>query len=471
MKNKFNYIIMVTLFASLISTTGCRKLIEIDLPIDKFTSEKVYSTTSSSVAVLNGIYTILSQSATFSGGNSPSHLCAGMADEMDLPDRSVIYTNSYTSRNLSGIDGIWDDYYRVILFRLNSFIEGVSTSSGIPVEEKNILLGEAKFVRALCYFYLVNLWGDVPLITGTNFKVNSSAPRSPQSAVYEQIIADLLDAQIGLKDTFLDITLSSPTVERVRPNKAAATALLARVYLYMKEWKKAELESSKIIDNVFYDIVPLEDVFLKNSKETIWALQPTTNSIGANTELGKLYVNPYNNPPFDKANLSPYLLAEFEPTDRRKLIWTNTVTDFAGNSYTIPYKYKAGLDDLELKEYSIVLRVAEQYLIRAEARGNLGNMEGAKLDLNAIRTRAGLPNTSASNPEELTSAIAHERYVELFTEFGNRWFDLKRTGKMDARMNVVAPMKGGIWLPYKALLPINFLETQKNPSLSQTTGY
>ncbi|WP_256005315.1 RagB/SusD family nutrient uptake outer membrane protein [Pedobacter deserti] len=472
MKRKLNQISHICFCMLLLTFTGCKKLIEIDLPIDKFTSEKVYSTTRSSVLVLNGIYTELSKSASFAGGNSLSHLGSGLADELELPDRSSIYTNSYNSLDLPGFDSTWDNYYRFIIYRVNSFIDGVSPSSGIPEEDKAILLGEAKFIRALCYFDLVNLWGDVPLITGTDFKMNSVAPRSPQAAVYDQIIQDLIGAQTGLKDNFLGVDLVTTTMERVRPNKAAATALLARVYLYNEEWAKAEAEATKVINQkAHYDIVPLLGVFLKNSKETIWALQPVSNSTGANTQLGRMYVNPYNNPPFDKASLSPFLLSEFETNDRRKVEWISSVTDFSGNIYAIPYKYKAGVDDPDLKEYTVVLRLSEQYLIRAEARAKLGNLDGAKSDINVVRTRAGLLSTTASSDEQVLSAIAHERYVELFTEFGHRWFDLKRTGKINERMEQVMSSKGGVWQSYKALLPIAFFEMQGNPSLKQTPGY
>jgi hypothetical protein len=115
----------------------------------------------------------------------------------------------------------------------------------------------------------------------------------------------------------------------------------------------------------------------------------------------------------------------------------------------------------------MVLRLAEQYLIRAEARTNMGDINGAQLDLDSLRARAGLPPTSATNATELQAAIAHERRVELCFEWGHRWFDLKRTGKADS---VLAAEKPG-WRNVDTLYPIPLSQLQANTSLTQNNGY
>jgi hypothetical protein len=120
----------------------------------------------------------------------------------------------------------------------------------------------------------------------------------------------------------------------------------------------------------------------------------------------------------------------------------------------------------------MVFRLAEQYLIRAEARAQQGNVSGSQSDLNAIRTRAGLPNTTANDKASLLTAIQHERQVEMFTEWGHRWFDLKRTGTIDAVMSVIAPAKGGgAWNSNKALLPLPLGDLQADQNLTQNPGY
>jgi hypothetical protein len=91
--------------------------------------------------------------------------------------------------------------------------------------------------------------------------------------------------------------------------------------------------------------------------------------------------------------------------------------------------------------------------------------------LNVIRARASLPAATIASKDATLSAIAHERQVELFTEWGHRWFDLKRTGKIDAVMSVVTPQKGGTWNTNKQLVPLPSSEILINHNLAQNPGY
>jgi len=165
----------------------------------------------------------------------------------------------------------------------------------------------------------------------------------------------------------------------------------------------------------------------------------------------------------------------FEPGDLRFSNWVGQDTvPTAGTTDTVfyyyPYKYKA-VDDTLITESLMVMRLAEQYLIRAEAKTRQADLTGAASDLNQLRTRAGLPPTAATSQSQLLAAIAHERQVELFTEFGDRWLDLKRTGALDAVMQMVEPHKGGVWNNYDSLLPIPASDIQLNPRLTQNPGY
>lgn len=126
-----------------------------------------------------------------------------------------------------------------------------------------------------------------------------------------------------------------------------------------------------------------------------------------------------------------------------------------------------------VSEYLMLFRLGEQYLIRAEARAHQGNVGEAQNDLNAIRNRAGLPNTTASDTSSLYVAILRERQVELFSELGQRWLDLKRTGKVDEVMQVVTPLKanGANWQSYQQWYPVPYSDIQKNTNLRQNDGY
>jgi hypothetical protein len=179
--------------------------------------------------------------------------------------------------------------------------------------------------------------------------------------------------------------------------------------------------------------------------------------------------------------LSDFLLNSFEAGDQRKANgnWINSITLGSSTLY-YPFKYKVYLQNSSITtttaamtEYLMVLRLGEQYLIRAEARAQQGNISGAQSDLNAIRTRGGLSNTTASTQPALLTAILRERQVELFSEWGHRWFDLKRTENVDAVMSTVTPQKSSsvTWESFKQLFPLPFLDLQRNVFLVQNNGY
>jgi len=139
--------------------------------------------------------------------------------------------------------------------------------------------------------------------------------------------------------------------------------------------------------------------------------------------------------------------------------------------YYFPYKYKANGTYTSPQETVALFRLAELYLIRAEAQAQQGNLGGAIADLNMVRTRAGLSGTTAVTQSDVLAAILRERRAELFTESGQRFFDLRRTGNLDAVMNVIAPLKGGVWASFKAWWPISVTDIQNDTHLTQTPGF
>lgn len=463
-KLKDNYF---PILVSLLFTTGsCKKMIEIDPPVESIVTEDIYNRTESASSVLLGLFHDMSMPdlrlSFTTGNNSLSVNMALYGDEL------VNYTgfNKYFSNNLSEQDDdYWSGIYWAIL-RTNTAIEGITASKSLTDDVKHRLLGEAKFLRAFYYFYLVNLFGDVPLLTTSDYKANASAGRVQASQVFEQIILDLKDAQDMLGDDYVGSDILVSSSERARPNKSAATALLARVYLYNEQWQEAEAEASKVISNTSdYELVGLGSVFLKNSKEAIWQLQPVVKQY--NTQ-DAVYFIPTNGSTRVNSYLTEQLLNKFDSTDARKTSW---ITQFQTSGLYYPYKYKAVSFNGTFEEYVMVLRLGEQYLIRAEARAHLDNLAGAKEDLFEIRKRAGLLDPIALDlKDEILNAIADERARELFTEWGHRWFDLKRTNKADEVMSTQKPLT---WETTKQLLPIPQTEIEKNPSLAghQNPGY
>ena len=167
--------------------------------------------------------------------------------------------------------------------------------------------------------------------------------------------------------------------------------------------------------------------------------------------------------------LTENLLEAFETGDQRKNHWVASISDLDNTvTFHYPYKYKARFNVTESLEHSIQFRLAEQYLIRAEALLALGNVTGARSDVNRIRSRAGLPNSTAITAGELFSAILAERRVELFTEQGHRWFDLKRSGRATEQLGSTKPN----WEETDVLLPVPESELEINPNLlPQNQGY
>jgi hypothetical protein len=462
------------LFSLMILFNSCKKFIDIKAPVTSTNAENMFSSDATAASVLTGIYSTMSQIPIGSGGVTSLSLIAGLsADELTLyPSSSNTSYVRYYKNALSTTPSLNPDYWKIyypLIFTANSAIEGISKSTELTPSIKNQLLGEAKFIRAFFYFYLVNLYGDVPLVLTSDYSVNSTLARTSKSAVWQQVIADLKEAQDLLGTEYLKADIFTKTTDRVRPTKWAAAALLSRVYLYNNDWVNAEsLANTIIVNSNMYDTVSLNGVFLKNSKEAIWQLQPVNT--GWNSEDARIFVLTGAPSSAKPVFLSSQLLNSFEIGDNRKNNWVNSIT-VSGTTYYFPYKYKVATQNSPVTEYMTVLRLGEQYLIRAEARAQQNKISEAQSDLNVVRRRAGLPNTFANDKASLLTAILHERQVELFTEWGHRWLDLKRTNTLDAVMSVVTPQKTGTWEPIDQLYPIPLSELQSDPNLIQNPGY
>ncbi|WPQ63343.1 RagB/SusD family nutrient uptake outer membrane protein [Chitinophaga sancti] len=471
--------LLLIYFASIIiMCSGCEKLIEVNAPYTSINAENVYNDDATATSVLTGIYAKISnQNWNFNSngnlGNIP--LITGLTgDEIVLFNKNNIfllscYNNSILSNNAPTY---WSECYNNI-FVVNSAIEGLNSSKSLNPKIKNQLLGEAKFIRAYAYFYLVNFYGDVPLILSTDPLKNAVLKRTLSADIYDQIESDLEEAKNLLSEQFVGVDLLSSSNERIRPTKWAACALLARVYLYRKKYNQAETEASKIIEQSLFELVDINDVFLKNSKEAIWQLQSVHN-IQANTGEGQYFILPDTGPStvIDyPIYLSENIVRSFDAEDLRMNLWVDSIVT-TDKVYYYPHKYKIGRSNNGLmNEYPMMIRLGEILLIRAEARAQLNNIAGSQSDINEIRFRAGLSNTNASNKVDLLNSIIHERQMELFTENGHRWFDLIRSNKIDSIMTIEATKKGGVWNHNYINLPIPNSDLLANPNLTQNPGY
>lgn len=454
-------IIFLTL---LIASISCEDFTNIDSPRDQIISNTVFSDDEAALSAMRGLYSAMIETSTFSSGGLGSFTVIGSLSSDELvnyssgSEHNQFYENSLLSTNEIVLGQLWSQPYKYIYYS-NSILEGINASTALTENTKKQLEGEAKFIRAFCHFYLVNLFGDIPLVLSTDYRVNRNSSRVSKAEVYKQINVDLADAKNLLR---ADYSISNG--ERIRPNKWAATALLARVYLYQGDWINAERQASQVIENTTdYTLLSnLNEVFLKNSKEAIWQL--LSISCCLNTYEGNTFIIE-SDPPL--VALTQSLVGVFELNDARRTYWIGSFNS-GTNAYYYPYKYKIKNGRNSVSEYSMVLRLAEQYLIRAEARSHLDNLAGALDDLNMIRRRANLPPISATSQSTMLDAIEQERRVELFTEWGHRWLDLKRTNRTDVVLSASKPN----WKSTDALYPIPKNEMANDANLTpQNEGY
>lgn len=422
--------------------SACTDFVQIDPPRTDLIRENVFTSDKKANAAVSEIFYQLHLAGVGSGDqNSISFLCALSSDDAinlitSSPDYQLFNDNNLTV-DLYQISAMWSDFYSMI-YKCNAAVEGLEHASGVSELVKANLLGEVKFMRAFAYFYLVNLFGDVPLILSTDYTLNQNIGRTKSSEVYEQIVSDLQFAQTTLPTAF-----DPYGGQRIRPITSAASALLARVYLFLGEWSLAEENAQNVINDVAnFELVAVNNVFLTNNRESILQILPRFGVPLDN------FVGQY------RCYLRSDLLNAFEENDQRKNNWILQNTSF---------KYKAIGG-----ESSTILRLAEQYLIRAEARLNLDDFSGARDDINQIRIRAGLSPLTSSDFDELNQAILHERRVEYFMEWGHRWLDLKRTGNTPG----LSTMKPN-WTATDDLYPIPDVQIKNCPAMTnaQNPGY
>lgn len=371
------------------------------------------------------------------------------ADNLEQPvdgtsdDYRQVDNNNILATN-GAIDGIWASAYESINIA-NNVIVKVPGMGDMTKEEKRLASAELYFIRALNHFNLLNYFGDVPVkIEPTVGTGAVNVPREPISIVYDQIVKDLDSAELRL----------STSSVKVRASQYAATALLARVYLYKGDYALAIDKATEVIDEGGYQLLPYLDVFTDGSAESIFEIDFT--------ELNRNRIAEYNFPKSlnGRREVAPTtsIVNAYEVGDVRY----EASLAFAG---ALPYAIK--YDDLAKgADNVIVLRLAEMYLIRAEAEARLGgDVDAIQDDINEIRTRAGLPPTSTTAYADLLLEIEQERRVEFAFE-GHRWFDLVRTGRAITLLPNVTDINQTLFP-----IPLSEIQTNKNPDMTQNPGY
>lgn len=443
--------------AALVLVTGfyaCEKYIDINTPPNAIGVDNAFVDSATATSVVLGIYSGVANGNSSIVFNTIKYGAMSADEGYYLANTS--FDNFKNNTLAAGNDA--NLLYGPLFTRLgraNFAIEGLTATTSLSATLKNQLLGEVKFWRAWLYFQLVNYFGKVPLVTTTDALRTSQFPRAEVADVYKQIITDLTKAKELLVPAY-------PSTERARVNRYVAAAFLAKVYLYQANWAGAEAEATEVIGSGVYGLVnDLTRVFLMNSNETIWQISLAGSSTPA-TVMGVEFIPASTTPNFV---LYDTLANTFEANDQRKALWTKSIT-YAGKEYWYPCKYKFRVATAG-NEYPVVLRLAEMYLIRAEARANQEKVEDGVKDLNEVRQRAQiLPLPLTITKDQLLSAVEHERWVELFTET-DRWFNLKRLNKATAVLSLIKPS----WQPFQQLYPIPMQERTANPNLDDNPEY
>ncbi|WP_081498606.1 RagB/SusD family nutrient uptake outer membrane protein [Myroides injenensis] len=456
---KINSFIIV--FIAILLLTSCDNLVEIDPSSDQINRQDIFEDIHTVNAALIELYTSSRQGSFFIGSNLGLGSILGMyTDELDCyvsqtSNKNItdVFDNNILATNTI-VANFWATSYTNI-YKINSFIEGLTNSANIDESLKNTYLGEAYFLRALYHQYLFKIYGEVPYITTTKYKENTRVNKESTNAVLSKI-----DNDLQLSASLLDYTYRNNL--RIFPNKATVELVLAKNNLLQHNYQQAEIYALKIIQNPLYQLeYNLDMVFKKNASSTLW--QFDTHAVGIATQEATYY-NFKTVPPKDVA-LSNNLIESFEDLDKRKTSWINKITE-NNKSFYHSFKYKNTENNND--ELSIVFRVEEAYFIIIEALFKQQKIQEAGAYLNIIRERAGLmPIESYTSTDEFKKAMLQESRHEFFCEFGHRFFDLKRNNSLDILQNSKSN-----WETKHELFPYPENELILNPNLSpQNYGY
>lgn len=437
---------------------SCEKLLEVDTPENQIPNEAVFETVQTANSALAELYAGLFASSPISGDQSGT-LLGSYTD--DLSYYGATSNSGLTEINLNQqiesnatIGSYWASAYRLIYIS-NAIMEGTEKSVSIPPGEKERIKGEALLVRSLIFFYLQQIFGDIPVPLSTNYQINQSLSKTPAAQVLTMLENDFNKCSSMLTDNYR-------SAERIVPNRKVAQLMLAKIYMLKSKWPQAEQLLKTIIQTPMYQFEnDLSKVFIKSGSHILWQLKPK-NSGDPTREASTYYF--VNAAPVSYA-LSQSLINAFTIADNRKSKWTATVT-VGANTWHRADKYKNRTNNNT--EYSIVFRLAEVYLLLSEALAQQEKIAEALPYINATRQRASLmPLVMPITKQSLLDEIILENRKEFFTEMGHRFMNLKRLGRLNDLLYSKPNWKGFhvLWpLPQKELL----LNQNLNP---QNTGY
>lgn len=450
-----------------VGLSACSNTLDVP-PTSAISSETAISDAVGARAAIQGAYAGL-QAAGLYGHDlvdwtevlSDNARWVGTFDDYADADQHLLRSDNFRAT------GIWDAAYDEIN-RVNQILDKVPNVTDLDAAEKNEILGEAYFLRALTYHNLVKLYGNtstlgVPLVLApiTSATEANQATRATGSAVYTQILADLAQAKQ---------LITAGRSQTRQASLGAVSAIEARVRLYMGDYAGAEA-AANTVEGMGYSLAPnfpdLFDATGSNTPEDIFRVTftPTQAQSASFYYLPKALGGRYEVAPttsIDNTLRTTGIIAAFDPASGGNITNYNP-TDLRGKysiaragtrTYAAKFRNPAGDEDLH------VIRLAEVILIRAEALARLNRVPEAIAEYNRLRVRAGVaPDPTTLTQAQALAAIANERRLELAFE-GDRWPDMVRTST--GLTNIPAA---------QTLLPIPQAELDVSPNMVQNPGY
>lgn len=479
-----------TLLLLLVNISACKKSFLDVEPQGQRTAQSFWKTQEDATQAVNAIYGNL-RSAGQVGIASVAVESLGSDDadpgakQSDLPEMYQFDNFSVTSSN-QFVGSFWAGLYGEINL-CNQVLDNVDTMPTVDATLKARYLAEAKFIRAYCYFRLVRAYGGVPLhLKVPNKPEEFNRSRSTSTEVWTAIEKDLTDAE-----SVLPVTYSSPT-DIGRATKGAAQALHAKVAMYQKKWSDVKTFTDAVINSgaysLFNNYASLFSITNKLSSESVFEIQAdliigaengasfpwsqnsecqtpeNQNGWGWNVpSLDLLDAFALDN---DNNRMNATVIMVPETVGGDNIIQSgNNNSRYNQKSYVPSSFYISGYPR-GCQKNILAIRYADVLLMNAEANNESGNAALAAATLNMVRTRAGLPATTATEQADLRTAIWNERRLELAME-NDRYFDVIRQGRAAAIFGTKGwtANKNEVWpIPYNEIL-------LSGGKLSQNQGY
>lgn len=446
--NKRN--ILIGLLLSTLFAPSCESFLDVE-PRESISDQVTITDRISSETAINGVYSALAAGGYYGQTfQSIGYLAGDNIEWTGSQSQVQEFINHRVNPENSTIAGAWVSIYSTIN-RANNVLAKVPevTDPSFTNALRNRILGEAFAIRGLAYFDLARTFGGVPIITGPTLSPsdNRGISRATQLEVFNQALADFNEAENLLPDV----------LHRHRITKKTVLALKSRLYLYQKNFEEAAFFATQVLDDRNYQLVtPYSAFFANNARGTEESIFEVFYNGTTEINNHRNQWQPQNNGGTRQWAPNAALISLLNNPEiggnRNVLINRDNQGRWYGNLY-----YR-----LPGSDPSFVLRVAEVYLIRAEARAYLGDVSGALEDLNAVRRRAGLANFTTANVDDALLAIENERRVEFALE-PHRWFDLVRTGRASEVLNVTET--------FRYVMPIPIDQLLADEALTQNAGY